>query len=201
MTHASRLVTAFAAAVATTMAGSRLAVAQAHPSSIATTPIRHIQTITPRSGPPGTFVSVSTLNLPIEAKVHVGVGGINIGFEAIAEVEQGELGEIAVRVRVPETTSWARPIVFIAFNAIFAVIGLSDPFHVTDGEGMVRRTGRVTEEADGCLTFRDQDDNLYALTGGVANLRPGDEVRIDGVYFDTGSCIAGPTIGVSAIGR
>ena len=201
MTHASRLFTVLAAGVVTAMAGSRLAVAQAHPTTVAPTAIRHIQTMAPRSGPPGTFVSVSTLNLPIEAKVHIGVGAMQDGFEALVEAAQGEWGEIAVRVQVPVTASWTRPIVFIAFNAVFAPIGLSDPFHVTDPEGLVRRTGRVTEEADGCLTFRDRDDYLYALTGGVADLRPGDEVRIDGVYFDAGACMAGPTIGVSAIAR
>ena len=120
---------------------------------------------------------------------------------SLTEAEQGELGEISVQVLVPDTHSWTRPIIFIAFNAIFAVIGLSDPFHVTDGEGKVRREGRVTEEADGCLTFRDKDDFLYALTGDVADLHPGDEVRIDGMYLDTGSCMSGPTIGVSAIAR
>jgi len=201
MILSSRLVAALAAAVATTMVGAPTVLAQGHPSTVAPSAIRHIQTITPSSGPAGTSVSVSTLNLPIEAKVHVGVGAMQAGFEALAEAQQGRWGEIAVRVQVPATTSWDRPIVFIAFNAVFAPIGLSDPFHVTDQQGRVRRTGQVTDEAESCLTFRDQDGYLYALSGDVGDLRPGYEVRIDGVYFDTGECIDGPTIGVSAIAR
>lgn len=199
MTHASRL-RALLLGIAYFGLGSPV-LGQAHPTTVAPTEIRHIQNISPHSGPPGTLVSVSTLNLPIEARVHVGVGAMNAGFEALAEAQQGQWGEIAVRVQVPQTTSWDRPIVFIAFNAVFAPIGLSDPFHVTDADGRVRRTGHVTEEADGCLTFRDEDDYLYALEGDTAGLSAGDEVRIDGVFFDTGSCHEGPTIGVSAISR
>jgi hypothetical protein len=182
-------------------AGAETVGAQGHPTTVAPSEIRHIQSIAPHSGPPGTTVSVSTLNLPLEAKVHVGVGAMREGFEALVEAEQGEWGEIAVRVEVPATTSWERPIVFVAFNAIFAPIGMSDAFHVTTHDGLVRRTGTVTDEADGCLTFRDEDTYLYALSGDVASLEVGDEVTIDGVFFDTGECLSGPSIGVSAITR
>lgn len=197
MPHSRR----FAAGAVVTMlllsAGARRVHAQAHPSASAPEEIRHIQSISPRSGPPGTLVSVSTLNLPLEARVHVGIGAVREGFEALAEAEQGRLGEIAVRVQVPETTSWERPIVFVAFNAIFAPIGMSDPFHVTNDEGMVRRRGQVISDADDCLTFRDEDDYSYELTGDVEGLEPGMQVQVDGVYFDTGPCTDGPTIGVS----
>ena len=69
------------------------------------------------------------------------MGAMEQGFEALTEAEQGRLGEIAVRVVVPEDTPSDRPIVFIAFNATFAPIGMSDPFHVTDDEGKVTRNG------------------------------------------------------------
>lgn len=175
--------------------------AQAHPTAVAPEEIRHIQSISPQSGPPGTMVSVSTLNLPFEAKVHVGVGAMGQGFEALAEAEQGRLGEIATRVAVPEHATWDRPIVFVAFNAIFAPIGMSDPFHVTDREGRVQRIGEVTSTADGCVVFRDQDDYEYELTGDTDGLEEGDRVRVEGVFFNTGPCTDGPTIGVSAVRR
>lgn len=172
--------------------------AQAHPSSVAPEEIRHIQSISPQSGPPGTLVSVSTMNLPFEARVHVGVGAMGRGFEALAEAQQGHLGEIAVRVRVPQDTPDERPIVFIAFNAIFAPIGMSDPFHVTDEGGRVRRRGEVVSRDDGCVLFRDQDGYEYELTGDTAGLAVGEELRIEGVYFNSGPCSDGPTIGVSS---
>lgn len=175
--------------------------AQAHPTAVAPEAIRHIQSISPQSGPPGTVVSVSSLNLPYEARVHVGVGAMGQGFEALAEAQQGRLGEIAVRVEVPDDVPMDRPIVFIAFNAIFAPIGMSDPFHVTDAEGGVRRSGEVVSTDDGCVVFQDQDGYDYELTGEVDGLAVGDEIRVEGIFFNTGPCTDGPTIGVSAVRR
>lgn len=172
--------------------------AQAHPTSVAPEEIRHIQSISPQSGPPGTLVSVSTMNLPFEARVHVGVGAMGQGFEALAEAQQGRLGEIAVRVQVPDDAPQERPIVFIAFNAIFAPIGMSDPFHVTDAEGKVRRRGEVVSREDGCVLFRDQDGYEYELTGEMDGLDVGAALRVEGFFFNTGPCFDGPTIGVSS---
>jgi hypothetical protein len=170
---------------------------QAHPSATAPEEIRQIQTISPRSGPPGTMVSVSTLNLPYEARIHVGVGAMGQGFEALAEAEQGRLGEIATRVQVPANAPLDRPIVFIAFNAIFAPIGMSDPFHVTDPEGRVQRTGEVVSRDPGCIVFRDRDGYEYELTEGTENLPTEGKVHVEGVFFDGGVCTDGPSIGVA----
>lgn len=198
MPHAIRLSSSvLAASSAFMLSGVAALSAQAHPTSVAPSEIRHIQSISPQSGPPGTLVSVSTMNLPYEARVHVGVGAMGQGFEALAEAQQGRLGEIAVRVRVPEDTPEERPIVFIAFNAIFAPIGMSDPFHVTDREGKVRRRGQVVSREDGCVLFRDQDGYEYELTGDTAALPVGEDLRIEGVFFNTGPCTNGPTIGLS----
>ena len=165
--------------------------------------IRHIQTVEPRSGPRGTLVEVSTLNLSLQAKVHVGIGATQTGFESLAEAPQGELGEISVSVRIPETAPSDRAVVFVAFNAIFSPIGMSDPFHVTDDDGLLRRTGRVVrEEGDGsCLSFRDGDDFPYRLTGNVDALRPGAEAVIEGSYTEGGPCGPGDTIDVVRVVR
>lgn len=182
---------AFALLVAT--AGS--AAAQAH-TSTAIDSLRHIQEMSPTYGPAGTRVEISTLNLPVQAKVHVGYGATRTGFEALFEVQQGMWGDIAAELTVPETAPWDRAIVFVAFNAIFSPIGLSDPFHVINDEGLVRRTGTITDEASGCRTFRDQDGYLYALTGDLGGAAVGDEVVIDGTYAPSGSCLEQSTIGV-----
>ncbi len=199
MPPSSRVLSLFAGVpLAALLVGAPDIDAQAHPTSVAPEEIRHIQSISPQSGPPGTLVSISTMNLPYEARVHVGVGAMGQGFEALAEAQQGRLGEIAVRVRVPEETPEDRPIVFIAFNAIFAPIGMSDPFHVTDEEGKLRRRGEVVSKEDGCVLFRDQDGYEYELTGETDGLDIGQPVRVEGFFFNTGPCFDGPTIGVSA---
>lgn len=190
-----RLVLSISTVLALGAFGHRPVSAQAHVST-AVDSLRHIQEMSPNHGPAGTRVQISTLNLPVQAKVHVGYGATRTGFEALFEVEQGMWGDISAELTVPPTAPWDRAIVFVAFNAIFSPIGLSDPFHVINPEGLVRRTGTITDEADGCTTLRDQDGYLYALSGDLGDARVGDEVVIDGTYAPTGPCMDGSTIGV-----
>ncbi len=173
----------------------------AHPSAQAPDSLRHIQSIEPRSGPPGTMVQVYTENMPLQARVHIGLGRTGFGWEALAEATQGPLGEVSASVQVPDFATWERPLVFIMFNGIFSPIGLSDPFHVTDEQGRVKRSGRITDEGVGCPMLRDEDDYVYALTGSVDSLRPGDQVVVEGVYAEGGQCGGGSSITVSRLER
>lgn len=150
--------------------------------------LRHIQSVEPRLGPPGTVVEVYTENLPPQAKIHVGVGAMRAGFEALAEGTQEIWGEVSATVTVPGYANWERPLVFIVFNGVFSPIGISDPFHVTDENGMVQRTGRITDEGLGCVTMRDNDHYMYALSGDVEGLEPGDEVVVQGAISLSSPC-------------
>ncbi len=150
--------------------------------------LRHIQSVEPRLGPPGTTVEIYTENLPPQAKIHVGIGAMRAGFEALGEGEQQMWGEVSATVRVPRYANWERPLVFIIFNGIFSPIGISDPFHVTNEDGMVQRTGRITDEGMGCVTLRDQDEYMYALSGELEGLEPGDEVVVEGAISLEGPC-------------
>ncbi|MDE2678971.1 MAG: DUF5818 domain-containing protein [Gemmatimonadota bacterium] len=158
--------------------------------------LRHIQSVEPRLGPPGTRVEIYTENLPPQAKIHVGIGAMRAGFEALGEGEQQMWGEVSATVRVPGYASWERPLVFIIFNGIFSPIGISDPFHVTNDDGMVQRTGRITDEGLGCVTLRDQDEYMYALTGDLEGLKPGDEVVVEGTISIEGPCDEADSIAV-----
>lgn len=159
--------------------------------------LRHIQSVEPRLGPPGTTVEIYTENLPPQAKIHVGIGAMRAGFEALGEGEQQMWGEVSATVRVPRYAGWERPLVFIIFNGIFSPIGISDPFHVTNEEGMVQRTGRITDEGLGCVTMRDQDEYMYALSGDLEGLKPGDEVVVEGAISIEGPCGESDSIAVA----
>ena len=158
--------------------------------------LRHIQSVEPRLGPPGTTVEIYTENLPPQAKIHVGIGAMRAGFEALGEGEQQMWGEVSATVRVPRYATWERPLVFIIFNGIFSPIGISDPFHVTGEDGMVQRTGRITDEGMGCVTMRDQDEYMYALSGDLEGLKPGDEVVVEGAISLEGQCGEADSIAV-----
>ncbi len=191
----ARFATALFAVFALSTLTAQPGTAQAHISA-AVDSLRHIQSISPTFGPAGTVVQLTTLNLAVQAKVHIGYGATRTGFEALFEVQQGMWGDISAEVTVPPSAPWNRAIVFVAFNAIFSPIGLSDPFHVVNADGVLRRTGRITDESETCVTMRDEDDYLYALTGEVTGLSVGDDVTVEGTYSATSSCVDGSAIGV-----
>ncbi len=161
--------------------------------------LRRIQQVEPLHGPPGTVVTLFTENLPIQAKVHIGVGATRTGFEALHEAEQQMWGEVSATVTIPETAPWDRAILLVAFDAIFAPIGLSDPFHVTRPDGILQRTGAVTDEGVECLAMRDSDGFLYTLIGNVDGLDAGESVVIQGTYVEASTCMQGTTINVTRV--
>ena len=170
--------------------------AQAHPSAVAPDSIRKIQKLDPRTGPPGTLVSLYSENLPLQARVVVGVGAIGTGFEELADAEQAEFGEVSATVHVPPSATWDRPLIFIIFNGNFSPTGLSDPFHVTNAAGHVLREGEITGEDGECLAMRDRDGYAYTLTGDLEGLATGDAVRVEGTFSATSRCAGGETINV-----
>lgn len=147
-------------------------------------------------GPPGTEVTVYTENLPIQAAVHLGVGATRTGFEALFTAEQGMWGEVSGTIIIPENAPVDRAVLLVAFDAIFAPIGLSEPFHVTRPDGTLSRTGQVTDEGVECLAFRDGDGYLYTLVGDTDGLQPGDEVVVDARYVEVSICQQGTTLQV-----
>ena len=150
--------------------------------------LKHIQSMEPRSGPPGTEVVLFTENLPVQARIHVGVGAVGIGFEELAEVPQGQWGEVEASVRVPAYATWERAVVFIIFNGIFSPIGISDPFHVTNADGLVRRAGTISTAEPPCVGMRDDDGFQYALMGDLGGVEPGDRVVVEAVPSEYSAC-------------
>jgi hypothetical protein len=158
--------------------------------------LRQIQQVEPLFGPPGTEVTVYTENLPLQAKVHLGVGATRTGFEALFEAEQGMWGEVSGTIRIPETAPWDRAVLLVAFDAIFAPIGLSEPFHVTRPDGILQRTGQITDEGVECLAMRDGDGFLYTLIGATDGLDPGEAAVVQARYVEASTCQQGTTLEV-----
>lgn len=163
---------------------------------VAADSIRGIQEVAPLHGPPGTEVTIYTENLPLQAKVHVGVGATRTGFEALFEVQQGMWGEVGGTMTIPETAPTDRAILIVAFAANFAPIGFSDPFHVTRPDGLLQRTGEITSEGVECLAMRDTDGFLYTLVGNIGELEAGEPTVIEARYVETSTCMQGTTLEV-----
>lgn len=190
--------------------------AQAHRNPKPPDSARHIQSMEPRSGPPGTEISIYTENLPLQGRVVLGMGAVGAGFEALGEAQQQEWGEIGGTLAVPEYATWDRALVVIIFNGNFVPTGLSDPFHVTNAEGLVRRSGVLTDVGEGCRTMRDWDGYFYSLAGpedGVRlpndeprpdlavlrEARAGDSIVVEGRFEAEGLCPQGETIEVTRV--
>jgi hypothetical protein len=193
------LVVAGAACLLCASAGDASAQRRVAPDSL-----RQIQEVSPLYGPPGTVVTLYTENLPIQAKVHIGVGATRTGFEALHEAEQGMWGEVSGTIRIPETAPWNRAVLLVAFDAIFAPIGLSEPFHVTRPDGILQRTGELTDEGVECPAMRDTDGFLYTLIGDVGDieargLEAGDPIVVEARYVETSICMQGTTLEVERI--
>jgi len=182
------------------LASALPAAAQAHRNPAQPSDLRHIQSIEPRTGPAGTEVRVYTENLPLQARVVVGVGAIGTGFEELGDARQTEFGEVGATVTIPESATWDRPLVFIIFNGNFAPTGLSDPFHVTNADGLIHREGEVTDEGEGCLAMRDRDGYFYTLTGDLGDVKAGDAIVVEGTWSAESDCVQGETIVVRRIG-
>jgi hypothetical protein len=162
---------------------------------------RRLQSISPRSGPPGTVVTVASALMPHITPVRVGMGATRIGFEALAELLTSVDGDFSVNVTVPEWARWDRNHRFILFDFYFNPIAASDAFYVTDAEGRMRREGEVSSEAR-CPAIRDTDGELFALLGdsaSIARYPVGARVVVTGTFVEGSTCGDTPTLRVSDI--
>jgi hypothetical protein len=160
---------------------------------------RGVESMAPRSGPPGTTVTLRSTNMPAITPVRIGVGALRFGFEEVAQVMTTNRGVLSTTVVVPE---WAqRDLIhrFIVFDFYFNPIALSDIFHVTDADGMVERRGRLTDEGVECPALRGDDGVLYTLTGDLSAFKAGDEVLVEGSLPEMSICQQGTTIQVVRI--
>jgi len=160
---------------------------------------RRIESISPRSGPPGTVVTLHSTNMPVITPVRIGVGALRFGFEEVAQVMTSNRGVLSLTIEVPE---WAqRDLIhrFIVFDFYFNPIALSDIFHVTDADGLVLRRGQLTAEGVECPALRGDDGLLYTLTGDLADAKTSDEMIVEGRLTETSVCMQGTTIQVVRI--
>jgi hypothetical protein len=163
---------------------------------------RRIESVEPRSGPPGTPVHVSSLEMPMITPMWIGIGASRIGFEAFQELMTDMDGTFRLNVEIPPWAQWDRVHNFIAFDLYFRPIALSGPFHVTNEEGLVRRMGRIVEASTGCLGLEDEDGVGYALLSvAPAEFSSGDQVTVEGRIVLEGRCGLPFTIDVMQVER
>lgn len=160
--------------------------------------MRRVEVMVPKSGAPGTTVTLRSGGMPALTPLRIGVGAVRFGFEEVGQVLTDQKGEFSLAVAVP---SWARRDLthrFIVFDFYFVPIALSDVFYVTGPDGTLVRAGEVVTGGR-CPVLRGEDGLLYALTGDLRGVETRKRLVVEGRLADGSACTQGIAIEVVRI--
>lgn len=154
--------------------------------------------VSPRSGPPGTAVTVSVVDLPALTPVYLGIGATRSNFEVLAQLLTTQYGELNETVQVPSWARSDRSHFFIIVDVYFRPLTSSPPFYVTEGDGTLKRWGRVISEGT-CLALRDDGDDheLFTIVGSVEGLTAGDSAMVEATVNERPGCSESTTLQVN----
>ena len=157
----------------------------------------------PGSGPPGTAVTVRTSDLPAITPIYLGIGAARSSFEVVSELVTDEYGVMTDTVEIPSWATSDRTHFFVLVDVYFRPLAVSGGFHVTEQDGTLMRSGRITDEGVNCLAMREEGETgeLYTLTGATQGLEPGDDVVVEGTLVENSVCMQGATVRVTRIDR
>ena len=157
------------------------------------TGITHVRRIDPRSGPAGTTIRVQADGLPVDALVFVALAAVHSGYEVGMTTQTNGRGELVAVLTVPDRheNHWDHSeIVVVLTQAESRMLAMSDPFHITNDEGFVQRTGVIEMVGAGCPVLQSFDGVAYALVGSQAPslaASAGHQLQIEGPIAD-GTC-------------
>ena len=144
----------------------------------------------PGSGSAGTAITVETRNLPAVTPIYLGMGAARSSFEVLAQLVTDEFGTMSTVIDVPTWATTDRTHFFVLVDVYFRPLAVSAAFHVTEPDGTLRRRGRITNDADGCLVLQEDGEGgeRYVLTGDARGLAAGDDVVIEGRLTESADC-------------
>ncbi len=144
--------------------------------------------ISPKSGPPGTEVTVRGLHLPAITPINIAFGGTRSGFEGLTFVLTTRGGEIEEILEIPEWADRDRIHRFIIFDAYFDPISMTDLFHVTDADGRILREVEVIEAGPTCALIVGADQDEYSIVGDTEGLAVGDALVVEARVVESSEC-------------
>lgn len=171
------------------------------PRTAADSAASRVVLIEPRSGPPGTRVTIRPLFLPGVTPVVVSIGGTRSGFEELAQTETDPDGNL-VGTHTFTVPAWAerdRNYAFMVMDIYFRPLALSEVFFVTGPDGTVVREGWVTDEGMACPTFRGDGGELYTLSGVKGKLETGARVVVEARLAESNECPRGTPLRVVSL--
>ncbi len=153
----------------------------------------------PRSGAPGTEVTVETRDLPALTPVYLGMGATRSSFEVLRQLVTSERGEMSTIVEVPDWATADRTHYFVLVDVYFRPLAVSAAFHVTEPDGTLRRRGRIAADPPDCLVLREagEGQERYVLNGAVHDLTTGDDVLVEATLDEASGCAQGTSLRVT----
>lgn len=89
--------------------------------------------VTPRSGPPGTLVTVRGEGYTANTTLDIGFGRIESEYDVVKQAETDDQGSLTTELRVPEFAEPEDRWVFVIANPQTGAKGITSPFDVTSG--------------------------------------------------------------------
>jgi hypothetical protein len=153
----------------------------------------------PGWGTAGSEIHVQAGGFEPGATVEIGLAAQGEAPRTVATLTADAHGALHGTVTVPEWARTDRAYTFVAGSPGQPARLISDVFHVTDADGVIRVEGRLTDEGVECPALRTADDRLYTLAGSIGEFRVGDRVVVEGTLPDASICMQGITVSVRKI--
>ena len=154
------------------------------------TGVTHVRKIEPRFGPAGTTIRIEADGLPINTSVYVALASIHAGYEVGATTQTDAEGRLHAALTVPERhrDHWDHTeMVVVLAEEGSRPMALSDPFHITNAQGFVQRSGVIRMVGQDCPVLDGWDGVTYALVGGQGpNMAAsaGHQLTVEGALVD-----------------
>jgi hypothetical protein len=151
----------------------------------------HIRLISPVTGPHGTEVRVWADGLQENQNYQIAIGEMQgCGYQICTPVRSNANGELVATAVVPEWAHTNHYEVVMILGEDFVPLAVSDPFHVSDADGLVTREGTIATAWPGCASLETEGGVTYALVGPRARTllaSQGHEMVIEGRIVE-GTC-------------
>ena len=136
--------------------------------------------------------------LPAEASMMLGFGTVE-GHEILTEMEVDAEGSISLTTEIPDRVDENRSYYFFVADETQQPLSVSDAFLVTDVDGGVEVSGRVTDEGMACVSVRGPEQELFSLEGDLPEMSEGDQVLLTGRISQEPECEEGIPIAVDEV--
>ena len=140
-----------------------------------------------RGGPAGVMVTLSMDGLPPRQSVRLGFGNLS-QYEVLGRSDADGDGRFSASLKVPAWAEVDRVHFFVVSFGNQMPRILSQPFHVTDPEGVAHVYGTINDQGVSCVALDGPNDTTYTLQGNHRTWSAGQRVLVVATIAETHAC-------------